>query len=386
MKKTIAIFTTTRAEFGIFSAFLRAIESTSDLDYSLFVGGTHLSHKYGNTIQEIKDRSVIIKDTFDYVQDEESAFALARSSGLETIELARIFSTHAFDFVCILGDRYELIPIVLTAILFKKPILHISGGEITEGVIDDQIRHMITKAAHIHFASCDEYASNIINMGEAGWRVYNTGELAIDNLAKTPRISKEQIYSELHLNLHKECVLCTYHPVTLEFTVSPLRQIENLFAALRQFDFQVVISAPNVEVDRGIILSFIHEQVENNPNFKYVESLGIVRFQSLLANCKFIIGNSSSAITEAPFLRVPSINIGDRQKGRIRHESVIDTDYSIDSIIAAINKCGSTEFTENVKNMPFLFGEGNAAEKMIDIIRGINVDQRLMRKVLTFTK
>jgi len=386
MKKTIAIFTTTRAEFGIFSSFLRAIESTSDLDYSLFVGGTHLSNKHGNTIQEIKDRNFIIKDTFDYVQNEESAFALAQSSGLETIELARIFNTHSFDFVCILGDRYELIPIVLTAILFKKPILHISGGEITEGVIDDQIRHMITKAAHIHFASCDEYASNIINMGEAGWRVYNTGELAIDSLAKIPRMSKEQIYSDLHLNPNKECVLCTYHPVTLEFTVSPLRQIKNLFAALRQFDFQVVISAPNVEVDRGIILSFIHEQVENNPNFKYVESLGIVRFQSLLANCKFIIGNSSSAITEAPFLRVPSINIGDRQKGRIRHESVIDTDYSIGSIIAAINKCGSTEFKESVKNMPFLFGEGNAAEKMIDIIRGINVDQRLMRKVLTFTK
>lgn len=382
--KKIAIFTTSRAEFGIFTSFIRALEKEKDLGYSLFVGGAHISKKYGNTVKEIKDQGFIITDTFDYLQGDESAFSLAKSTGIETVELARIFNTHPLDFVCILGDRYELLPIVLTAILFKKPILHLSGGEITEGVIDDQIRHMVTKASHIHFASCDEYALNIIKMGEPDWRVHNTGELAIDNLANTARMSKEAIFSELNLNVNKECVICSYHPVSLEYSVSPLAQIENLFAALNQFDFQVVISAPNVEVDREVIISFITRQVQGNPDYKYVESLGVVRFHSLLAQCRCIIGNSSSGITEAPFLRVPSINIGDRQKGRLRHVSVIDTDYTTESIVDALHRCATPEFASAIKSMRFLFGDGTASKKMIDVIRNTNIDQRLIRKVLSF--
>lgn len=382
--KTIAIFTTTRADFGIFSSFIKSIDESDGLDYLLFAGGTHLAVEHGATVSEINDCNFKITETFDYLLNEDSKRSLARSCAMEMIELSDIFHKYHFDFACVLGDRFELIPIVLNAILFNKPIIHISGGETTEGVIDEQIRHMVTKAAHIHFVSCNEYALNVRKMGEEDCRIFNVGELSIDNLVKNIRLSKNEIFSELKIDQGKETVLLTYHPVTLEFNITPLQQIKSVFQALKAFKYQVVITSPNIEADRNIIVDYLKKQVAGNPDYRYIESLGMKRFLSLLPHCKFVIGNSSSGIAEAPFFKIASINIGDRQKGRIKHESIIDTGYDKDSIITGIKKVDDPKFKAKVKKMKYLFGDGTAAQQIIKVIEEIKLDQNILSKKLDF--
>ena len=243
INKKIAIFTTTRAEYGILKPLIKQVKNSIELELRLFVGGTHLAFEHGKTINEIiGNNNFEITDTFDYLLNESSSFSLSRSSGISTIELSYIFKHYDFDFVCILGDRYELLSIVTNAIIFKKPIIHLHGGEKTEGLIDEQIRHMITKAAHIHFVSCKEYAENIRKMGEREWRIFNVGALGIDNIVKNNKIPKSDLFKQLKLDKNKQTVLMTYHSVTLEFKISPLEQIKNVFNALSKFNFQIIVT------------------------------------------------------------------------------------------------------------------------------------------------
>lgn len=384
--KKVAIFTTTRAEFGILSPLLSALEENSGIILLLFVGGSHLSKEHGNTIQEIKDGGYNIDGTFDYLLNQYDSFSLARGLSIATKELASIFKKYDFDFVCFVGDRYELLSIVSNAIIFNKPIIHIHGGEKTEGAIDEQIRHMISKAAHLHFAACEEYAENIRKMGEQEWRVSNTGALGVDNIVKGQRLPKSVLFEDLGLDENKPLAIMTYHPVSLEFKVAPQKQIQNVFLALEDFDLQIVITSPNVEVDRDKIVHFISERASQNHSYVCVDSLGVKKYHSLIPHSEFVIGNSSSGIVEVPYFKVPTVNIGDRQKGRIRHKSVIDTDYSVSSIKKGIQKALSKDFVDTLKEMPFKFGDGHAAERMVEIIKNIKVDQNFMRKRLEFVE
>jgi len=382
--KTVAVFTATRAEFGILSPLVRALGKDAELDHYLFVGGTHLAPEHGRTIDEIMGNGFTVTDTFDYLLNRDDSFTLSRSTGLAVFELSHIFQNYQFDFVCILGDRFEVLSVVINAILFKKPIIHISGGEKTEGLIDEQIRHMITKAAHLHFASCKEYGKNIRRMGEPAWRIHNTGSLNVDNMARAEKASKQKLYSDLGLYPGKRIALMTYHPVTLEYYISPGQQIKNVFDALKPFELQVVITGPNIEVDREKIISFIKHKAAENRDIHFFESLGMKQYHRLIPHCEFVIGNSSSGITEAPYFKIPSVNIGDRQNGRIRHNSVLDTGYSVESVKSGIERALSAEFRSSLGNMHFKFGDGHAAERMVTIIKGIAIDQELMRKKLEF--
>ena len=381
--KKIGIFTTTRAEFGIFSALIRELECNSSIKYFLFVGGSHLVKEFGETINEIKNKFNITK-TFDFFLKEDSKYSLTKSLGIETVKLAKLFRNHDFEFCCVLGDRFELLPIVTTAIIYNKPIIHIHGGEESQGAIDEQIRHMITKAAHIHFVSCKEYAGNIRKMEEQEWRIFNEGALGIDNIVKNKKIPKSDLFKQLKLDKNKQTVLMTYHPVTLEYKISTLEQIKNVFNALSKFNFQIIVTGPNVDVDRDIIMSFINTQAKENKNIHYFDSLGVIRYHSLIPYCEFVIGNSSSGIVEVPFFRKLTINIGDRQKGRLRHPSIIDTEYNEESIISGINKALSKDFQESIKNMEYKFGDGHAAERIVKILKDIKIDEKLMRKKLDF--
>lgn len=381
--KKIAIFTTSRADFGVISALIREIEKTSDIECLLFVGGTHLTYEHGRTISEIrKDHK--IDATFDFFLNVDNEYTLSRSVGIATMEIATIFNNYEFDFVCITGDRFELLSIVTNAIIFRKPIIHLNGGEITQGAIDEQVRHMITKASHIHFVSCNEYWLNVRKMGESEWRIYNTGALSIDNIVNNCLIAKIELVKDLNIDLNKDTILLTYHPVTLEFALKPFDQIKNIFEALKKFDFQVIITAPNIDKDREIIFSYIQDEVDKNSNYHFVESLGAIRYYSLIQLCKFVIGNSSSGIVEVPYFKIPTINIGDRQKGRVRHSSVIDTDYDVESISKGIEKALSDTFLKSLHNMKCKFGEGDAATKIVEFIKKIKIDEKLMRKELDF--
>ena len=380
----IAVFTTSRAEFGILSSLLREIRKEDEIDYYLFVGGSHLVIELGKTINEIKEEFEIT-DTFDFFLNEDSSYSLSKSLGIEQIELASIFRNYDFDAICVLGDRFELLPIVNTAIIFKKPIIHIHGGETTQGAIDEQVRHMITKAAHVHFVSCDEYKENIRKMGEPESRVFNVGALSVDNIVNNKVIIKSKLFNELKLDKSKNNILLTYHPVTLEYKLEPLTQIKNVFKALDKFNFQVVITAPNNEIDRNIIMGYIENIVNSKRDYHFVESLGINRYLSLIPHCEFVIGNSSSGINEVPFFRIPTVNIGDRQKGRIRHKSVIDVDYSINSIVKGIKNALEPNFRKRLKKMKYKFGDGHAAERILKILKDIKINEQFMRKESDFS-
>ncbi len=382
--KTIAVFTTTRAEFGIFKPLLNEIKNEKELKLLLFVGGTHLTKEHGHTINEIKEDNFEISATFDYLLNDDSPYSLAKAIGIETMELSVIFNTFNFDAVTILGDRYELLPIVQTAILFRKPIIHIHGGEKSEGAIDEQIRHMITKAAHLHFAACEEYAQNIIKLGEDKSRVFNTGALAVDNMLKTKFKNKQKILSELGLRIDLPVAIMTYHPVTVDNEIPATEQIKNIFAALETYNIQIVITAPNIDADRDIIEKIIKEKADTNKNYHYIKSLGARRFHNLLKYSEFMIGNSSSGIIEAPLFKIPTINIGTRQNGRIRHKSVIDTGYGISEIKNAIEKALNPSFRENISRMTYKFGSGDTAKKMVSIIKNTIFDNNLLKKKLTF--
>jgi GDP/UDP-N,N'-diacetylbacillosamine 2-epimerase (hydrolysing) len=382
--KKIAIFTTTRAEFGILSPLIASINHATDLSCLLFAGGSHLSRKLGFTIDEIKQSGFEITDTFDYLADEYDSFSLSRGLSIAVDKLARIFNQYVFDFVCIVGDRYELLSIVANAILFRRPIIHIHGGEKSEGVIDEQIRHMITKAAHLHFVACQEYASIVEKLGEPKSRVFNTGALTVDNIVALRKPAKADIYRSLGLDMDEATALMTYHPVTLEFDISPEEQVRNVLEALNDFDMQVVITGSNIEVDRDRIDAIVSDLENKNKKYFYFNSLGSKNYFGLLSYCRFVIGNSSSGILEVPFFRIPTINVGDRQSGRKRHASVIDTGYSVKSIKQGIHRALSEDFRSSLKDMFYEFGDGHAAEKMVEIIRKIDVNQKFLRKKLEF--
>lgn len=381
-EKIIAIFSTSRAEFGIFKPFLEEIEDDKTMQYDLFAGGTHLDRGFGYTISEANEYK--ITETFDFFLNEDSERSLTRSMGVESFLLSEIFSKYSFNFVTVLGDRFELLPIINAAIIFRKPIIHIHGGERTEGALDEQVRHMITKAAHIHFCASEDYRKNILRMGEESWRVHNVGALSIDNIRKFSLLTKEELYEDIGLNANKKTVLCTYHPVTNDKQISCSRQVLNLFKALESYDFQVVITVPNIDKDSEEIRRIINEKIKENKKYFYIKHLGIKGYLSLIPHCKFVIGNSSSGILEVPFFRIPTVNIGDRQKGRARHISIIDTDYSVESIKSGIEKALSVDFRSSIKTMKYKFGDGHAAERMVKIIKSIEINEKLMRKKLIF--
>ena len=382
MKYKVAIFTTSRAEFGIFYPLLRQLIMDEDTEPVLFVGGAHLALEYGKTIEEINDLDIYVSDTFDYLLNGDDSYSMAKSFAIANYELARIFENHKFDFTCILGDRFELLAVVSNSIVFKVPIIHIAGGDETEGSIDNQIRHMITKAAHLHFVSCEEYAENLRKMCETAQRIFNTGSLNIDNVVKYDRVSREELFEKLNLDVQKKTILMTYHPVTLEYSVSHIQQIKNVFEALESFDFQIMVTAPNVDVDRDQIIAVINANKIKNQNMYYIESLGFNQYHNLIPYCEFVIGNSSSGISEVPYFKIPSINVGDRQKGRILHESVIEADYSVVGIQAAIRRAILPDFRKGLTAMHFKFGDGHAAERMVKIIKDTKIDQDFMRKRL----
>ena len=381
--KKIAIFTTSRAEFGLLSNLLDAIVLDDALEYLLFAGGSHHLNTQGRSIQEMTSMEYH-PIPFDFFLSSDNEKTLTQSMGVELFQLSEIFSKYNFDFVTVLGDRIELLPIVHAAIIFRKPIIHIHGGEVTEGALDEQIRHMITKASHIHFCVCKEYQQNVMKMGEESWRVHDVGALGIDSTTKREIKSQEELYSKYSLKVNLPTVLMTYHPVTLEQRISAESQIQNVFSALKFFKFQLVITAPNIDSDHHYLFDIIQENIINNADYHFIESMGIVNYQSMLRCVEFTIGNSSSGILEVPFFKIPTVNIGDRQKGRIRHDSVVDVDYSAESIKEGIQKALDPEFRHSLLTMDYKFGDGHAAERIVKILKGVEIDQHLLRKKLDF--
>ena len=279
------------------------------------------------------------------------------------------FNNNKLDLLIVLGDRYETLAVCIAAMNESIPIAHIHGGEITEGAIDDAIRHSITKMSQLHFTSTEMYRKRVIQLGEQPDRVFNVGALAVENIMNTRFISKEKLGKELGIDLSKKYGVVTYHPVTLEKN-SGIEQVDELLSALDSFpDMSFIITKSNADAGGNIINNKLDEYGRKHANVVVVTSLGVVRYLSAVKEASVVIGNSSSGIIEAPCLHVPTVNIGDRQKGRYMPESVICCEAKVNEITESIRNVISLEYIDNIENMINPFGEGKTSEKIVNVLK-----------------
>lgn len=333
--RKICVVTGSRAEYGILRNLIAAIKNDSELKLQIIATNQHLSKLQGETYKEI-ERDGFTIDYKVYMADDEAADnanATAKSISRGVAGFADAFDALKPDMLLILGDRYEMLAVASTALIYKIPIAHLHGGEITEGAFDDAIRHAITKMSHLHFTSTEAYRNRVIQLGEQPERVFNVGALGVENILKTDFMPKEEIEQSLNFKLTDKCLLCTYHPVTLSDMPSEI-QVLNLLEALDNYkDYHIIFTYSNSDTNSQIIIKRIQKYVDKNENrCMFIPSLGQRRYFSALKYVTAVIGNSSSGIIEVPSFGISTLNIGDRQKGRIAAESVIHCGYSTEEI------------------------------------------------------
>ena len=341
MKRKICVVTGSRAEYGILRGLIKAIKNDADLTLQIIATNQHLSKLQGETYQEI-ERDGFTIDYKVYMADDEApdnANSTAKAISRGVSGFADAFDVLQPDLLLILGDRYEMLACASTALIYKIPIAHLHGGEITEGAFDDAIRHAITKMSHLHFTSTEVYRNRVIQLGEQPERVFNVGALGVENIMKNDFMSKEEIEQSLNFQMTDKCFLCTYHPVTLS-NMSSETQVLNLLKALDDYqEYHILFTYSNSDTNSQIIIKRIQEYVNRNPGrCMFIPSLGQRRYFSALKFMKAVIGNSSSGIIEVPSFGIPTLDIGDRQKGRFAADSVFHCGYSIEDIKEGLKK------------------------------------------------
>jgi GDP/UDP-N,N'-diacetylbacillosamine 2-epimerase (hydrolysing) len=379
MKRKICVVTGTRAEYGLLYWLMKEIEADKDLELQLIVTGMHLSPEFGLTYKEIEKEFKIDKK-IEMLLSSDTPIGISKSMGLAQISFAEAYAELKPDIVIVLGDRYEILSTVSAALISRIPIAHLNGGELTEGVIDDSIRHAITKMSHIHFTAIEEYRKRVIQLGERPIRVFNVGEAGLDNIKRLKLLSKEEFEKSINFKLNKKNILVTFHPVTLENNTAG-EQVRELLNAIDELkDTNIIFTKANSDTDGRIINKMIDEYVLKNKHKAIAfTSLGQLRYLSAMQYVDAVVGNSSSGIVEAPSFKIGTINIGDRQKGRIRAESVIDCEPRKDSILKAFEKLYSKEFQEKLKNVKNPYGDGNSSKKIKEILKRINLDSILKK-------
>ena len=341
MKRKICVVTGSRAEYGILRRLMSAIKKCPELELQVIATNQHLSRSQGETYKEIGSDGFTI-DYKVYMADDDApdnANTTAKSISRGVAGFADAFDVLKPDLILILGDRYEMLAVASTALIYKIPIAHLHGGEITEGAFDDAIRHAITKMSHLHFTSTEAYRKRVIQLGEQPDRVFNVGALGVENVLKNNFMSKEEIEQSLNFKLTDKCFLCTYHPVTLS-NMSSETQILNLLDSLDDYkDYHIIFTYSNSDTSSQIIIMRIQEYVNRSEGrCMFIPSLGQRRYFSALKYMTAVIGNSSSGIIEVPSFGIPTLDIGDRQKGRIAADSVIHCGYSTEEIKNGLEK------------------------------------------------
>ena len=338
--RKICIVTGSRAEYGLLSGLMHAIKNDPELELQIIATNMHLSPEFGLTYRNIEQDGFVINKKVVMLLSSDTANATAKSVGLGFIGFADAYEDLRPDMVVVLGDRYEIISAVSTALFYKIPVAHLHGGEITEGAYDDCIRHSITKMSHLHFTSTEEYRQRVIQLGENPNRVFNVGAPGIENIKKVPLMRIDELEATLDgFTLSDKAILVTYHPVTLENSTSE-EQIKNLLAALDEFpEYKVIFTHPNSDTEGRVIIQLINAYVDKHEDRAVAySSLGLRRYLSTLQFVKAAVGNSSSGIIEVPSFGIPTLNIGDRQKGRLAADSVVNCGTSKEEIVEGLEK------------------------------------------------
>lgn len=381
MRRKICVVTGTRAEYGLLYWLMKAIEQDDALELQLVVTGMHLSPEFGLTYQLIEQDGFVIRERVEMLLSSDTPAGITKSVGLGTIGFADAFQRLRPDIIVLLGDRFEILAAAQAALFARIPVAHIHGGEVTEGAVDEAIRHMITKMACVHFVAAAEYRRRVVQMGEAPARVFNVGALGIDNIHRLTLLSREELQQSLHFTLRPTSFLVTYHPVTLD-ACGPEQAITALLQALDCFpEASVVFTMPNADTDGRRIMRRIQDYVGKNPHRAVsFASLGQLRYLSAMRQADVIIGNSSSGIIEAPAMGKPTVNIGRRQAGRLRAPSVIDCPETAEDIAAAIRQALSEDFRQSLDHMIPPYGGGNAAGKIVPVLKSIDLRQIVMKR------
>lgn len=362
--KKIAVVTATRAEYGLLSPVIRQLRKyeSDELKIDLIVTGTHLSEKYGMTIGEIKER-VDHKIPISVKSDTEANISANQAEAL--VKFTELFIQEQYNAVLLLGDRYETLAIAIAAGNTRTPIFHLCGGDTTEGALDEWIRHSITKISYLHFVTNEESKRRVIQLGEDPDRVFNYGSTSIDNILTVAHMSKDEALESVGLPNCKYAV-CTYHPVTME-DGSVDGQIYEFLNAIKTFpDIQFIVTKSNADQGGARINELLDKADKEIENLHVFTSLGIRRYLSLMKYAEFVLGNSSSGIIETPAFHVPTVNIGDRQRGRLQSESVINCGTSAEEIVEAIRKARTDDHKEVCRNVISPYGNGRAAEHIAE--------------------
>ena len=379
--RKICVVTGSRSEYSLLFYLLKAIKNHKLLKLSLVVTGSHLSSEYGSTYKEIIKDGFKIHSKINIIDNKNNSFSLSKSTGIGLISFSKVFEKIKPDLIIILGDRYEMLAVASAALYKNIPIAHIHGGESTEGAIDEAIRHSITKMSWFHFTATAKYRERVIQLGENPDRVFNVGGLGVHALSKINIYSKKYLEKKFSVKFNKLNLLVTLHPVTLENKTSE-NNITQLLNALKNFkNSNIFFTMPNADKDSKIITIKIKEFVSNNSkNCFFFKSLGLKYYYSFLKNVDAVIGNSSSGIIEAPSFKVPTINIGDRQKGRIFATSIINCKPREKDIINAINQISSFSFKKKLKKVANPYYSRNTIKKIMKIIVNKKIPNNLKKK------
>ena len=369
--KKIAIVTATRAEYGLLSPVIKALRSfeSKDLKTDLIVTGTHLSDHYGKTVNEIEDR---IDYRVPIPVESSSEVDISTNQADALVRFTELFMREHYNALILLGDRYETLAFAIAAGNTRTPIFHLCGGDTTEGALDEWIRHSITKIAYLHFVTNEESRRRVVQLGENPERVFNYGSTSIDNILTVANMSKEEALESIGLPVCKY-VLCTYHPVTMEGG-DVNEQMDEFLHVIKAFpEFQFVVTKSNADQGGRRINEILDTAEQKIDNLHVYASLGIRRYLSIMKYSEFVLGNSSSGIIETPAFHVPTVNIGDRQKGRLQSESIINCDSKAENIIAAIRQAISEEHRKTCAHVVSPYGDGHAGEqiakKTIEVVR-----------------
>jgi UDP-N-acetylglucosamine 2-epimerase (non-hydrolysing)/GDP/UDP-N,N'-diacetylbacillosamine 2-epimerase (hydrolysing) len=378
--RKICVVTGTRAEYGLLYWLLKEIQDDSSLQLQIAVTGMHLSPEFGLTYQVIEGDGFQIDARVEMLLSSDSAVGVTKSIGLAVIGFADAFEKLQPDVVVLLGDRYEILAAAQAAMVARIPIAHLHGGETTEGLIDEAIRHSVSKMAHFHFVAAEPYRKRVIQLGEHPDRVFNFGALGLDNINRLELLDREQFESSISFSLGEKNALITYHPVTLA-DIGSAKAMDSLLKALDCFpDMKVIFTKPNSDTDGRVIVEMIDNYVAQNPQraIAFV-SLGQLRYLSALKHVDVVIGNSSSGLIEVPAFKKPTVNIGMRQSGRLKASSVIDCSEEKDEIVASIERAWSRTFQDSLKRVASPYGAGDASHNIKNILKSVCLRDVLMK-------
>lgn len=378
--KKICVATATRAEYGLLKPLIHSLQNERCFDVKIAATGAHLSAEFGFTYKEIQSDGIVIDKKIPILLSSDDSVSISKTMALALSGFAEYFDEIKPDLLIVLGDRYEMLAVCCAALNARIPIAHLYGGETTEGAIDEAIRHAITKMSYLHFTSTEVYRKRVIQLGENPERVFAVGALGIENILTEKLLTKDEFEKSINWKIKDKFVLVTFHPVTLENETAH-EQFSEILKAIDSFpDMQFLFTKANADANGRIINSMIDEYVSCHNNTIAFESLGNLRYLSAIKHCECVLGNSSSGIVEVPSFHKPTINIGDRQKGRIQAKSVINVLPQSEEIINALNLAVSDEFRYGLKDIKNPYGDGDTTQKIIAIIKDFLYNDKVYLK------